>query len=99
MSKSTLRRLAIQIPHNELPEFLAATFDVDVLRQALYIKTKGQLLELELQKRYDALFEMYVKHIHEHSLGAIPAMECTSCIQLANLQIDKHISQTEKEKN
>jgi hypothetical protein len=35
MSKSTLRRLAVQIPEKEQPQFLAATFSIYVLREAL----------------------------------------------------------------
>ena len=37
MSKSVLRRLSVQIPESEQPEFLAATFSVEVLRKSLAI--------------------------------------------------------------
>ena len=39
--KSTLRRLQIQIPECDQPDFLAITFDVEVLRKALAIKESG----------------------------------------------------------
>ena len=37
MSKSMYRRLAVQIPLEQQPEFLAGTFDAEVLKKALKI--------------------------------------------------------------
>lgn len=39
--KSTLRRLEIQIPKDDQPAFLASTFDVDILREAIALKERG----------------------------------------------------------
>lgn len=46
-----------------------------------------KLMELvQLRKRYDILFDLYVKHIHEHRLGT--GEICDGCIELANKEID-----------
>lgn len=47
MSKSIVKRLSVQIPEEEQPEFLAATFSTDVLRKALEI---GEQLKLEREE-------------------------------------------------
>jgi hypothetical protein len=39
---TTLRRLSVQIPKDEQPDFLAATFDVEVLRKSLAIAVAAQ---------------------------------------------------------
>lgn len=41
MSKSTLRRLVVQIPESEQPAFLAATFSLSVLKDAVAIAGGG----------------------------------------------------------
>jgi len=43
----------------------------------------------DLQDKYDALFSLYVAHIHDHRLGT--GKECEDCIRLANQQIKDEI--------
>ena len=47
MSKSQLRRLSVQIPQSEQPQFLAETFDVAILREALAIAERDLTTDAE----------------------------------------------------
>lgn len=47
MSKSTFRRLAVQIPIEEQPAFLAATFDAEVLKKALRVIEPDAIVDIE----------------------------------------------------
>lgn len=44
MSKSVLRRLAVQLPESEQPAFLAATFSLSVLKDSVAIAEGGLTL-------------------------------------------------------
>lgn len=46
--------------------------------------------EHEIQKRYDALFELYVQHIHSHRLGT--GNKCDGCVKLANELIKRELN-------
>lgn len=55
------------------------------------IHTEADAEIKELQKRYEALERLYLRHIHEHRMGLTPAEECDMCRELMNKAIEKEL--------